>query len=127
MQNLTALKNKGQESIANLIEQGKQQPDEVKVWGVTAAAGLGGAVALAAAAKGILAIVSTVANPAVALTMGAVGGGALGWSWMQKQGMESDAQGTGIDQGLAEARVEAAAVAEAITEATDIENSQDRA
>ena len=85
MQNLESLKSKGQDTISNLLERGKQQPDEVKTWGVTAAAGVGGAVAVAAAAKGVLAIAATLAAPPVALTVGAVGGGVLGWNWIQKQ------------------------------------------
>ncbi|MEZ4678308.1 MAG: hypothetical protein R2932_29245 [Caldilineaceae bacterium] len=32
---------------------------------------------------------ATLANPPVALTVGAIGGGALGWNWMQKQGKGS--------------------------------------
>lgn len=85
MQNLESLKNKGQESISNLIEQGKQQPESVKLWGVTAAAGVGGAIAVSATAKAILAVIGTLASPPIALTVGAVGGGVLGWSWIQKQ------------------------------------------
>ena len=118
MENLTAFKNKGQESIASLIERGKQQPDEIKVWGVTAAAGLGGAVALAATAKGVLAIVSTIANPAVALTLGAVGGGALGWGWIKSQSEGTITAGiSDIEAGLAEAGEGAATVAAATTDA----------
>lgn len=85
MQNLESLKAKGQESFSNLLERGKEQPDEVKQWGVTAAAGVGGALAVAAVSKGVLAILSTLASPPVALTVGAIGGGALGWNWIKQQ------------------------------------------
>lgn len=119
MQNLESLKNKTQESISSLIERGKAQPEEVKTWGVTAAAGLGGAMAVVAVAKGVAAVVATLANPPVAFTVGALGGGALGWSWMQKQGQEVI-----VEQSTGE---EARTVTEATTEATDAENNEDRA
>lgn len=85
MQTLETLKSRGQENFSNLLERGKEQPETVKTWGVTAAAGVGGAVAVAALAKGVVAIAATLASPPVALTVGAVGGGALGWTWIQKQ------------------------------------------
>ncbi len=84
MQNLNRLKYRSQDAISNLVARGKEQPKEVKTWGVTAAAGFAGALAITAVAKGTLAVVATLANPPVALTIGALGGGALGWSFMQK-------------------------------------------
>ena len=83
MKNLESLKTRSQESLAHLVDLGKQQPEQVQHWGVTAAAALAGALALTAVGKGVLAIVSTVANPPVALTVGALGGGFFGWSFMQ--------------------------------------------
>ncbi len=85
MQTLTSIKDRGQESLNQLIELGKQQPEEVRTWGLTAGAAVAGALTLAAVAKGILAIIATLANPPVALSAGALAGGALGWSFMQKQ------------------------------------------
>ncbi|MEZ4678307.1 MAG: hypothetical protein R2932_29240 [Caldilineaceae bacterium] len=54
MQKLETLKAKGQERLSNLREQSNQQPEEIKIWGITAAAGVGGALAVAAVAKGVL-------------------------------------------------------------------------
>ncbi|MCB0063645.1 MAG: hypothetical protein KDE19_16090 [Caldilineaceae bacterium] len=115
MQNLESLRNRGQETVSNLIERGKQQPDEVKLWGITAAAGVGGALTVAAVAKGVLAIVAALATPPLALTIGAVGGGALGWTWMQKQ-----SEGVGVaytGSPAAEAVVDTAGEAVATTDA----------
>lgn len=83
MNNLESLKNRGQASVTKLVDLGKQQPEQVQTWGVTAVAALAGAVALTAVAKGVLGIVGTLAYPPVALTVGALGGGLFGWSFMQ--------------------------------------------
>lgn len=85
MKNLTSLKTKGQESFNRLIDVGRQQPENVRLWSVTAVAAVVGGLAVAATAKGVLAIVGTLAAPPVALTVGALAGGALGWSFMQPQ------------------------------------------
>ena len=104
MQTLETLKNKSQESVANLVELGKQRPDEVKLWGVTVAAGVGGALATATVAKGIVTVFATLASPPVAITVGALGGGALGWRWIQQQTQNTAAeQGHDLDLGLSEA------------------------
>ena len=84
MQSLETLKGKGQESVNRLVELGKSQPEAVQIWGITGAAALDGALAVAATAKGVLAIIGTVANPPVAITLGALAGGALGWSYTHK-------------------------------------------
>jgi hypothetical protein len=84
MQSLETIKSKSQENLNRLVELGKSQPAEVKIWGVTGAAAVGGALALSAVAQGVLAVLATLANPPVALAVGAVAGGALGWSWMQQ-------------------------------------------
>lgn len=84
MQSLETIKTKSQENLNRLVDLGKSQPAEVKTWGVTGAAAVGGALALAAVAQGVLAIIATIANPPVALAVGALAGGALGWSFMQK-------------------------------------------
>lgn len=85
MQSLTTIKDKSQAGWNRLIETGKQQPEERKVWGVTIAAAVVGGVALTAVSKGVLAIVGTLAATPVALTVGALAGGAVGWSLMQNQ------------------------------------------
>lgn len=83
MQSLETIKSKSQENLNRLVELGKSQPPEVKTWGVTGAAAVGGALALTAVAHGVLAVLATLASPPVALAVGAVAGGALGWSLMQ--------------------------------------------
>lgn len=85
MQSLTTLKAKSQESLSRLTETINQQPSEVQLWGAVAAAAIVGGVVVAAGAKGILAVVGTLAAPPVALTVGALGGGFLGWNFMQNQ------------------------------------------
>jgi len=89
MQTLETMKSKSQESINRLVDLGKQQPEQVRTWGVAAGAALAGALALTAVAKGVLGVVATLANPPVALSIGALAGGVLGWSFMQKP--QSDA------------------------------------
>lgn len=83
MNALTTVKTRTQESWNHLVETAQQQPTEVQKWGVVAASAIVGGVAVAAGAKGVLAIVSLLAAPPVAITVGALGGGALGWSYMQ--------------------------------------------
>lgn len=85
MKNITTLKTRGQESLDRLVEAGRQQPPEVQTWGVTAAGAVVGGLVIAASAQGILALVATLAAPPVALTVGALGGGALAWSYMQRR------------------------------------------
>lgn len=88
---MQTLKTRSQESLSHLVDLGKQQPEQVQHWGVTAAAALAGALALTAVAKGVLGVVGTLAYPPVALTVGALGGGIFGWSFMQKRAEESTA------------------------------------
>ncbi|MEZ4620029.1 MAG: hypothetical protein R2867_31620 [Caldilineaceae bacterium] len=85
MQTLETLKNRSQETFNTLLEKGKEQPDEIKTFGVTAGGAVLGAVTVTAVAKGVVAILATLASPPVALTIGAVGGGMLGWNWMKEQ------------------------------------------
>lgn len=85
MKNLESIRAAGQENINRLVDLGKQQPDGVKTWGVTATAAVVGGVALAAGTQGLLAILATLAAPPVALTVGAIGGGILGWLYMERE------------------------------------------
>jgi hypothetical protein len=89
MKNLESFKARSQESLAQLVDLGKQQPEPVQHWGVTVVAALGGAVVLAAVAKGVLGVVGTLAYPPVALTAGALSGGLFGWSFMQRRAQEN--------------------------------------
>lgn len=87
MQTLETIKSRSQASVTNLVEKAKEQPEDVKTWGVTAAGAAVGAVALTAMASGVLAVLAAVAAPPVALTVGAVGGGLLGWNYMRNRQM----------------------------------------
>ena len=91
MQTLQTLKSQSQEGINRLVDLAKQQPEQVRTWGVAAGAAVAGAVALTAVAKGVLGVVATLANPPVALSVGALAGGVLGWSFMQKPQTNADA------------------------------------
>jgi hypothetical protein len=84
MQSLESIKTKSQESLNRLVDLGKSQPPEVKIWGITGGAAVVGAMTVAALARAVLVIVATVANPPVAVAVGAVAGGIVGWSLMQK-------------------------------------------
>lgn len=83
MEALETIKARGQERFTNLLAKAQSQPDEVKSWGITAGSAAVGALVIAGAANGILALVSTLAAPPVALTVGALGGGFLAWNYMQ--------------------------------------------
>lgn len=83
MQTLETVKARGQASLTNLVEKAKEQPDDVKTWGVTAGGAVVGAVALTAVSSGVLAVLATLAAPPVALAVGAIGGGLLGWNYMR--------------------------------------------
>jgi hypothetical protein len=52
---------------------------------MTVAAAVVGGVTVAAVAKGVMAVVATLATPPVAVTVGALAGGALGWSFVQSR------------------------------------------
>jgi len=86
MQTLESIKSKSQESINKLLEKGKEQPEEVKTWGVTAGGAVVGAIAVTAVAKGVIAVLATLAAPPVSLAVGAVGGGLLSWNYINGQG-----------------------------------------
>ncbi|MEZ4868146.1 MAG: helix-hairpin-helix domain-containing protein [Caldilineaceae bacterium] len=85
MQTLETIKSRSQASFASLRERVQERPDEVKTWGVTAGGAVVGAVALNTVTSGVLAILSALATPPVALTVGAVGGGYLGWNYMHNR------------------------------------------
>lgn len=78
MQNVQTLKNKGQERFAHLTENVPRVPSQAKTWGVTAGAAAAGALGLAVVG-GLL------ASTPVALTVGAVTGGWLGWKYVHGQ------------------------------------------
>lgn len=91
MQTLESLKAKGQASFASLREMVNERPADVKIWGVTAGSAVVGAVAVNTAARGVVAILAALAAPPLALTIGAVGGGYLGWNYIHsRQAGEQD-------------------------------------
>ena len=103
MQTFETIKSKSQETINNLVEKGKEQPKGVKTWGITAGGAVVGAVAVSAVAKGAVALLSTLALPPVALTLGAVGGGVLGWNFVNSQKVDQSEDGTTPAETLTEA------------------------
>lgn len=84
MQAISAIKGKSIASVINGLEKRKMPPLEAKTWGVVASGAVVGAVAVNAAAHGILALVALLAAPPVALTAGMLGGGFLGWRYMRQ-------------------------------------------
>ncbi len=114
MQTLETIKTKSQETLNNLLEKGKERPEEVKAWGITAGGAVVGALTVTAAAKGVVAIFAAIAAPPIALTLGAVGGGVLGWNFMQKQdAARSDTSNT-YTSNTDTSNTEASAVAPAV-------------
>lgn len=90
MEQINKFKEQSQAGLKRLREVGENQPEDVKLWGVTAGTAVVGGVVVAAVAKGLVAVLATLANPAVALTIGAVAGGAFGWSYMQSHIKQED-------------------------------------
>lgn len=84
MQRLETVKEQSRATFGSLLEKGKKQPDEVKAWGLAAGGAVVGALALAATAKSVVAVLATIASPPVAISVGAVGGGLLGWNYVHK-------------------------------------------
>lgn len=85
MDPINDLQAKGRESIKRLIELGKQQPEPVQTLGLTAAAAAGGALVLSATTQGVLAVAAALAAPPVVLTVGVIGGGLAGWSYLKNR------------------------------------------
>ncbi|HRW04370.1 MAG TPA: helix-hairpin-helix domain-containing protein [Caldilineaceae bacterium] len=102
MQTLETLKTKGKARFASVMDVAKDQPSDLKHWGVAAGSAVVGAVAVNAAARGMVAILAVMASPPIALTLGAVGGGYLGWSYLQKR----QAAAQGADESTVEPVVE---------------------
>lgn len=83
MQQLNELKDKGQHGVAQALDAGKKQAGKAKTLGVTVGSAVVGGIALAAAAQPIIMLTSMLATPPVAMTVGAVAGGALGWRFVR--------------------------------------------
>lgn len=83
MQTVETIKVKGEATLHQWRAMLNEQPDEVKTWGVAAGGAVVGALAVTAVARGVVALLATLASPPVALTVGAVAGGALAWSYRQ--------------------------------------------
>ena len=124
MKNLEAIRTAGQENLNRLVDLGKEQPPEVKTWGVTAGAALAGGLVMTAGAQGLLAIFATLASLPVSLTVGAIGGGVLGWLYMERQKTANKitaVKATAIDETpFSDPAPEAVAAAVAATEAVRV-------
>lgn len=83
MEQINKLKEQGQVGFNRLRDAGKNQPGPVKLWAVTAGSAVAGGVLMAATANGMVALLATLASPPVALAVGALVGGAMGWVYMQ--------------------------------------------
>lgn len=84
---MSAVETIKRSSLTNLVtalEKVRTEPTEVKTWGVTAGSALIGAAAMAVSTQGLLTVVTFLSTPAVALTVGALGGGLLGWRCMRE-------------------------------------------
>ena len=92
MQSLKSIGRKSQESVVNLVERGREQPEQTTAWAVTAGGALVGALTLGVVAKGTAAVLTVLLSPPVAVAAGALGGGALGWNYMRsrQQGAQSN-------------------------------------
>lgn len=133
MQTLDDLKAKGQAGLTSLMGSVKERPDDVKVWGVAAGSAVIGAVAVNAAARGVIAILGTLASTPVALTVGAVGGGYLGWTYLQKwQAAEMNETDAAVEPvvetipvTIAPAAVPSAAVQPFVTEPSTVASAEE--
>ena len=85
MQTVETIKTSGQVRFTNFAEKAKAQSQDAKTWGVTASGALVGAAVVAATTQGVLALVALLAAPPVALTVGALGGGFMGWRYMRRR------------------------------------------
>lgn len=78
-------KQHGQTNVITALERVSVQPAAVKTWGVTAGSALIGAMAMAVSAQGAFALATLLAMPPLAVTVGTLGGGLLGWRYMRNQ------------------------------------------
>jgi len=79
------IKQNGLTTLVTALEKVRAEPTEVKTWGVPAGSALIGAMAMAVSAQGVLTLATFLAMPPLALTVGALGGGLLGWRYMRNQ------------------------------------------
>ena len=71
-------------SGGNFMEKRKAQ-SYAKTWGILVGGAVVGAVTVNATAHSILALLGLLASPPVAVTVGMLSGGLLGWRYMQQQ------------------------------------------
>jgi hypothetical protein len=76
-------------SAVNCPEKRKAPPFKAKTWAMVAGGAVVGAVTVNATAHAILALVTLLATPSVALTAGMLGGGLLGWRYMRQHQEQS--------------------------------------
>ena len=77
---------------SNSAQSNKNQATNLQTWGVTGVAAVAGGVVMAVAARGALVVLAALASTPVSLTIGAIGGGLLGWRYMQRARQSSATQ-----------------------------------
>ena len=82
MKRLQAIGTKCKKTVSNLLDYGRRNPDKIKIWSVTIAAGVAGGVGIVLLTKGMVAIAITLASPAITLLFGILGA-IFGWVYMQ--------------------------------------------
>ena len=83
-QEMNTQQDKEKDAPSNSAQSDKNQAADLQTWGVTGAAAIAGGVAMAVAARGTLVVLAALASTPVSLTIGAIGGGLLGWRYMQR-------------------------------------------
>ena len=91
MQTIKTWTAKGQESLTHLVDLGKQQAEQMPSWAVISSAAVVGGVAMAAVAKSALSVAGVLTFAPTSVTIGALGGGLLGWSYIQRQKAQNQA------------------------------------
>ena len=67
MQTVKTLKSRSQDGLKQLLTLGKERPETIKTWGVTAGAAVAGGLAMSAGAPGLVAIFTSLASLPVSL------------------------------------------------------------
>ena len=91
-QEMNTQQDKEKDASLNSAQSDKNQAADLQTWGVTGAAAIAGGVVMAVAARGTLVVLAALASTPVSLTIGVIGGGLLGWRYMQRARQSGAAQ-----------------------------------